>query len=164
MAVDLSGYWFIDSIDLWTGYKTFIEEGTADVLKYAPKKDSTEHNWDNEHGIDVDLSNPKFAARPVSLQCYIVCQSTDEFWDNHNALISQLMQPGVHSLKISSHGLDKIYYVEYRETTKYDPVKPLKLDPAYNVHAFTLVLRETEPTIDNVITRVTDDDGRFIIT
>lgn len=166
MAVDLPGYWFIDNLDLWVNFKTGITKGTADTLKYPPKKVSIEYDWFDENGIDVDLSAPKYAARDVQLSCFIITQNKAEFWDNHNALINHLMSPGIHNLSFASHGLTKIYGVHYVETNSYLPERPLRIDDTLeNFHQFTLVLREVMPTGGGTSTnRIIDTPGRYIVT
>jgi hypothetical protein len=159
-----SNYWFIDGIDLCTGFKTIISKSSTDLLRFPPKKESQEYNWLDEHGIDVDLTTPKFAARTVNLICYTLCDTTEEFFENRDALIAQLMLPGAHSLKITSHN-DKVYSVEYREVNSYELLTPLTIDgDTYNVHKFTLVLRELEPSIETTTSRIIDETGRYIVT
>jgi hypothetical protein len=160
---DFSGYWKLDAVDLWSGYHTLILNGTTDFLKYAPKKESTEYSWPDQHGLDVDLTTPKFQARTITLNCAIICDDRTVFNDNYTALITQLMLPGFHSITVNAHG-PKTYSVEYRECNNYKPVWPLTVDgTSYNVHQFTLIVRELEPNPGAVTLRLVDESGRYIV-
>lgn len=165
MAVNLSGYWQVDSIDLWDGFKTGILKGTADFLKYAPAKEGIVYNWQGENGIDVDLTAPKFDARTISLQCITITNNRGEFHDNHDALITQLMAPGLHAFRVASHGLTRFYSVRFVRCDNYQPVKALRINAdVFNVHQFTLTLLEPMPEIGQSSNRIIDETGRFIVT
>lgn len=166
MAVSLSGYWLLDSIDLWDGFKTgILKGGSTDLLQYAPKKDSIEHDWLDEHGIEVDLSAPKFDPRTLNITCIIITNTKNEFFDNYNALINQLMLPGLHALQIVAHGTDKNYYVYYKSCSAWSQVKSIKLDNNIMiVHQFTLTLSEPQPEVGASTSRIIDEDGRYLVT
>lgn len=158
-----AGYWKLDSTDLWNGYHTIILDGTTDFLKYAPKKESTEYNWPDQHGLDVDLSTPKFAARTITLNCAIICDDRTDFFDNYTALINQLMLPGFHSITVNAHG-PKSYSCEYRQCNKYEAVFAHTIEgTSYNIHRFDLVLRELEPNPGETELRLVDETGIYII-
>lgn len=162
MAENLSGYWFLDSLDLWDNFKTGIQKSSTDALKFPPKKESLEYNWMDQHGIDVDHSAPKFSARDITLNCFIDCDSTEEFNEMRDALIAQLMQPGLRTLKVAAHGVDKIYYLEYKSCSGFEAVKSLKTESVKNVHKFSLNMREPDPS-NSASARMVDESGRYII-
>jgi hypothetical protein len=149
-------------VDLFDGYKTIVFHGTTDFLKYAPKKTSIEQDWPDQHGLDVDLTTPKYQARLITLDCAIICDDRDQFNDNYTALITQLMLPGFHNFTVNAHG-PKTYSVEYRECQAYKPIWPHTIEgTTYNVHEFTLVLREPEPNPGAATLRLVDEAGNYI--
>lgn len=165
MATGLVGLWQLDSIDLYTGFKAAIEKGTADFLKYAAAKESITYSWDGENGVEVDTSGPKWDARTITLQCFIDTETRAEFLENHDALITQLMLPGLHTFRIASHGLDRGYHCKYLRTETYAAATPLTNDPnSPSVYRFTLVLLEPRPTIGSNTSRIVTETGRFLIT
>jgi hypothetical protein len=162
---DVSGFYFIDGIDLWTAFGLMIEEGSADFLRYPPKKVSIEHDWMDSNGIDVDLSRVFFGPREGVLNCAIFAESEDDFWTKHNQFIATMTQPNLRRLSIKAHG-ERSYNVYYKECNNYKQIKALKgLDTAYKiVGRFSLVIVEPEPTIDASNVFIVDEDGRFLIT
>jgi hypothetical protein len=165
MPTDCTGLWYLDGIDLWTGFKTAIaNKSTNQFLKYAPKKSTIEYEWTDVSGTSVDTTTPLYAARTIVLECAIFCDTTAEFFDNYTALINQLMLPGLHNIKIVNHE-NRIYSVEYKETGSYVSEKGLKIDgTSYNIHRFTITVREPEPNPGSTTSRIIDQDGRYIIT
>jgi len=161
---NISGYWTLDGVDLGVGYKTIILDGTTDFLKYAPRKDSTEYNWPDQHGLDVDLSTPKFASRTIKLRCAILTDDRADFFDNYNALIAQLMLPGFHSIAVAAH--DKSYTtLEYRDCSIWQKIDGLTLEgDKFTAYVFTLTLRENEPNPSAATLRLIDETGRYLTT
>src|SRR5436190_9059255 len=109
-----TGYAFIDGIDLWTAFNMIIEKGSADFLRYPPKKDSVQHDWKDSHGIDVDLSRYFFKERQGVLNMAMIADSEDDFWEKHNSFIATLTQPGTRRLSLKSHGQNS-YDIFYKE-------------------------------------------------
>lgn len=159
----LSGKWFIDGIDLWTTYSMVLNDGSADFLKYPPKKASTEHDWEDSHGVDVDLSRIFFGKREGVLRFAIMAQSEDDFWNKHDAFITMVTQPGLRRLELASHN-NRHYYIYYQETSNYEQIAPLKgLPDSYKIaHRFSIVVVEPEPKV-NKNTYLVDHDGSFLI-
>lgn len=161
---DLSGYWFIDGIDIFQTFSCWIEEGSADFLKYPPKKASIEHDWQDANGRDVDLSRIFFDQREGVLNMAIWATSQEAFFEKHKQLISHFIQPGLRRLSLKSHG-ERSYYIYYRECNNYKSVLPLTgADTGKFVYRFSIVVVEPEPTVDASHTFLIDEEGHFIIT
>jgi hypothetical protein len=162
---NLSGRFFLDGIDLYTVFGIFIEEGSADFLKYPPKKASIEHDWQDSNGREVDLSRVFFDQREGTLNMAILTNLESDFWQKHNDFISQFAQPGLHRLEFSSHG-SKSYFVYYQETNNYKSVKPLRGSEETGLYAyrFSMVIIEPEPQIDASNIYLIDEEGHFLIT
>lgn len=162
--MDLSGYIEMDGIDIWTGFRMIVEEGTADALALPPAKPKTEHDWGDSNGRDVDVSRIFFDQREIALKCAILVESEAQYWVSIQNLKSQLLLPGLRRLTIAAHG-QRSYYVYYMEINNYHQVKALKgQDHLYTIaHRFTLVLVEPEPVVDSSHVFIVDDAGKFLI-
>ena len=161
---NLSGRWYIDGIDLYTTFSMFIEEGSADFLRYPPKKSSIEHDWQDSHGREVDLSQVFFDQREGTLSLAIIATNRDDFFDKHEKFISHLTQPELRRLTLTSHG-ERSYYVYYKECNNYKPEKALTGEmTGLFAYRFSVVLVEPEPVVDNSHVFLVDEEGRFLIT
>jgi hypothetical protein len=164
---DLTGSVTIDAIDLWTGFKTGIRMGKTELLKFASRKASIEYNWGGEDGIEVDSLTPKFDGKNITLQCFTICDTRTEFLTHRDNLIYQLMQPGLHTLRVRAQGMLRYYSVLYKSCETYAAVIPLTDDDngnAVNAHTFNLILMEPVPQYNNVSSLITEENGRFIVT
>lgn len=160
---DLSNRWFLDGIDLFTAFGVFIEEGSTDFLRYPPKKQSIEHDWQDSNGREVDLSRVFFDQREIVLDMAIVCTDATDFFEKQKLLISNFTQPGIRRLTIASHQ-ERSYYVYYKECNNYKAVKALTgVDAGLFAHRFSMVIVEPEPQIDNSHIFIIDHDGNFLI-
>ena len=166
---DVSGYAWIDGIDLWTAFGLFIEKGSADFLRHPPKKDSITHDWMDSHGIDVDLSRYFFKERQGALNMGMIADSEEQFWEKHQSFIATLTQPGTRRLTLKAHG-ERSYFVFYKECNNWTQVKPLKgvdeqiFGPNKVGAKFSLVVIEPNPQIDASLVYLVDEEGRFIVT
>lgn len=160
----LSGLWLIDGIDLYDVFKLFIEEGSADFLKFAPKKSSIEHDWQDANGRDVDLSRIFFDQREGTLNMAIIATDKDDFFEKQQNFISQMIQPGLRRLTLASHG-ERSYYIYYKECSKYTAVKPLNGEnEGLYAYRFSLQVVEPEPQVDASHVFLIDEEGHYIIT
>ena len=163
--VDLSGYWFLDGIDVWKNFAIAIEKGTSDTLRYPAFKPPISHDWPDQNGIDVDLTKKFFKEREVTLQCRLVAYTESEFWLKHNAFIQLWAKPGLRRLSIKSHG-GRSYYVYYQDCSNYKQInaKALKgIDDNMIVHEFNLRIIEPSPQLETSDTFIAADDGAFLI-
>ena len=160
----LSGKWFIDGIDIYDIFNVFLEEGSADFLRFPPRKNSLEHDWLDAHGRDVDTSRVFLDQREGVLNLAIIATDQDDFFSKQEQFISHLIQPGKRRLVLYSHG-ERSYYILYKECNNYKPVKPLTGELAgLFAYRFSMVVVEPEPQIDASHTFLVGDSGAYIIT
>ncbi len=164
---NLSGRWYLDGVDIYSSYGLFIEEGSADFLKFAPKKQSIEHDWQDSNGREVDLSRVFLDQREGVLDMAIIATTMSDFFTKQDGFIAHMTRPGLRRLELNSHG-SRSYYIYYKETNNYKAVKALTGQmTGYFAHRFSLVLVEPEPADPNAgggNTYIIDEDGRFLIT
>lgn len=160
-----AGMVYIDGYDLYKTFGMGIEKGSADLLRYAPRKASLEHDWLDQNGVDVDLSANYLAQREITLNCWILAPDENAFWDQHDKLISQLMKPGKHRLELTAHQ-GRNYYVYYKDCSNYTQVKAVigRDGERMIAHKFYLTIVEPEPQLNNVAIAISDDNGRVLIT
>lgn len=164
--MNYNGLWRIDGIDLWSTYGIVLEEGSADFLKYAPKKESITHDWKDSHGIDVDLSRIFLGPKEGVLNFAILAKTTQEYFDKHDAFINLWIKSGTRRLEIASHN-DRSYFIYYKETNNYNQLAPLKpgspLEEYTIAHRFSMVVVEPEPKIYPGNVYIVTEDGKFLI-
>lgn len=161
MALDFSGHYYMDGIDLWN-YGVVVEKGSDDFLKYAPAKEVISHDWTDRNGTEVDTSNPLLQSRQIALQCQLYANSASDFQQKYDALIKHLLKPNLRRLQITELG-SKTYYCRYKETTSFTRYTRLQGSSKIWVR-FILVLQEPEPQLNSSLTFLVDEQGRYIVT
>lgn len=160
---DLTGYWFIDGIDLYSIFNVFIEDGSADFLKFPPKKSAIEHDWKDSHGRDVDLSQIFFDQREGTLNMAIIATDEADFFDKQKNFLSLFAQPGTRRFELKSHG-QRHYFIYYKDCSSYKAVKALDGEnTGLYAYRFTLNVVEPEPVIDASQVFIIDHDGNYLI-
>jgi hypothetical protein len=162
----MTGRWFIDGIDIFLNWKIGIEKASEDLLRFPPKKESIVHDWKDAHGKDYDLSKKYFDERISTLDLWIITDSEDEFWTNRNALIAQLMKPGLNRLTLANHGM-RDYFFFYVSTSSWKDVVKLRGENGEKKigHKFQITICEPQPQAEGEIpTAIADEDNRIIIT
>lgn len=165
MSQTLSGRYYIDGMDLWTVFSIIVEDGSSGFLQYAPKKESITHDWQDSHGLDVDLSQYFFEARDIPLRCAILADGEEDFWTKYQAFIQLLMQPGTRRITVGEFG-ERSFNVFYRECNGWDRFTRIKdkLVGERVACKFTIIFTENEPAVNNDHVFIIDEDGRFLIT
>lgn len=162
MALTQENRYFLDGIDLWLGYRVGVESGSDDFLRMPKKKEGIQHDWQDENGLDVDLSRIFLEAKEVELKCHILAPTEADFWISYDALLATLTKPGVRRLTITEFGRD--FYVFYKSCEIYTRFTRL-LDSNLVACKFTLKLMEKNPTASALPPSfLVDEAGRFIIT
>lgn len=165
--MNYNGLWRIDGIDLWSTYGIVLLEGSADFLKYPPKKQSIEHDWGDSDGIDVDLDRIFTSKREGILQFFIFANSTQDYFDKNDAFFQLWKKPGKRRIEIAAHN-NRSYYIYYQETTSYEQVLNLKPGNPLSVyairHKFSIHVIEPEPRAYPGNVHIITEDGKFLIT
>lgn len=84
----------INGNDLFETFAVGIENGVEDFLKFPSRKASVQTDWQEEQGLDIDLSNPVFASRDIVLKCWCAGNGNVDFWKKYNGFFVQISQPG----------------------------------------------------------------------
>ena len=154
--------YLIDGFDLWRTFGITIEKGGLDdLLKLPKRKQSIQHNWQDENGLDVDLSRTFLEAKDSVLKCIIIADNETDFWLHYNQFLSLLIKPGTRRFTVNVFNMN--YYIYYKDCTIYQKLTAFK-QTGKLICKFNLTISETVPGFQNIPTFLTDESNNFIIT
>lgn len=123
-------------------YRIYVSSslGLLDALKRKPVKT---YDWQEYHGESVDLSNPKFEAREIVLNCFIKGDNYQEMFDNfRNVVLSEFQKSGTQRLLVEPFGYKALPYEVYM----IDEVKIAKeFSESTSIGVFSIKLIEPNP-------------------
>lgn len=94
----MKGHFTIDGVDAYTAYGVYLTEGSLpELLSYPPLKAVESNDWQEEDGIEADLSSPVLDTRDVYLSFAFVGLRIDSF-------MAALSDKGYHSFVFSEVG------------------------------------------------------------
>ena len=114
-------------------------DGLFDALK---RKKVNSYDWAEYHGESIDLSDPKFEAREISLKCFVVGSNWEAMKSNFDAIVGEFQKAGTQRLLIEPLGLKALPYEVYTDDST--PLKKTFRDGKM-VGTFTLKLIEPNP-------------------
>jgi hypothetical protein len=148
----------LNGFDLRETYGVVISNGSDTFLAFPKRKESLEHNWQEQDGIDKDLAEPHFEAREFRLTCALIANGLIDFNSKYNAFFTELAKQGVHDLYIKD--LDRAFKVYYKDQENMSKIT--QLDRVKCAVKFELIFGETNPA-DNIPTvYLVDDEDRFL--
>ena len=114
--------------------------GLLDALKRKPIKT---YDWQEYHGESVDLSNPKFEAREIVLNCFIKGNNYQEMFENfRNIVLSEFQKSGTQRLLVEPFGYKALPFEVYM----IDEVKIAKeFSESTSIGVFSIKLIEPNP-------------------
>lgn len=71
MPYDIKNSYFLDGYSLFQYFGVGVQSGSSDLLKFPDRKDSTTHDWQDENGIDIDLSRVFMASREATFNMWL---------------------------------------------------------------------------------------------
>lgn len=154
------GAYILNGKDLFGVFGTTVQSGSGSFLSFPERKGSLQHNWSDQDGLDIDLTSPKFEARDFRLQCTLISDARDDFWNKYNGLFTELSTMGTHQLYVED--LDKTYTLFYKSQTNLKKLTRLNSTSQIGV-SFDLIFGETDP-MDNIeAVYLVDDQDRYLI-
>lgn len=114
--------------------------GLLDALKRKPIKT---YDWPEYHGESLDLSNPKFEAREIVLNCFVKGNNYQEMFDNfRNVVLSEFQKSGTQRLLVEPFGYKALPFEVYM----IDDVKIIKeFSESTSIGVFSIKLIEPNP-------------------
>lgn len=114
--------------------------GLLDALKRKPIKT---YDWHEFHGESVDLSNPKYEAREITLNCFVKGDNYQEMFENFRSVVlSEFQKSGTQRLLVEPFGYKSLPFEVYlSEEVKLDKV----FSESMSVGIFSLKIVEPNP-------------------
>ena len=132
--------YYLDGINFKeNGIRVEGSEGLIDGLKM---KAPFSANWLDENGEVVDLSDPRYESREITLNCWIKAGGYMDFTSKITKLLTGLRQRGRHRLTVDINPTKPLVYEVYLPDGV--PVKKT-WNPNKMVGRFSLRMREPEP-------------------
>lgn len=154
--------YLMDGFDLWNSFGITIEKGGLDdLLKLPKRKQSIQHDWLDEDGLDIDLTRTFLEAKESVLKCFIIADTEAEFWTHYNQFLSLLVKPGTRRFTVNVFNMD--YYIYYKDCTIYQKLTAFK-QTGKLICKFNLTIAERVPGFQNLPTFLVNETGQFIIT
>ena len=121
----MQGHLTIDGQDAWTNFGFVVRPGSMEHWLLLPEtKEPFSHDWKDENGIEVDLSNVYLKDKKVSFKACFIADSEAGFWSKYNALFSLLKSTGLRSVYYRE--LNKTFRVYYTRSSDPRMVKGLR--------------------------------------
>ena len=117
-------------------------ESSTGVLDLPKLKAPTSVDWADYHGEVIDLSEKRYQAREITLNCWLRAKGKMDFTERVNRVYDILRQDGTQRLMISIHPTKPLVYEVYCE----DGVAPSKRwHDDKMIGTFSLKLKEPDP-------------------
>ncbi|MGQ1934942.1 phage tail domain-containing protein [Ornithobacterium rhinotracheale] len=97
---------------LFKDLKVFVKESIGLIDPPSLKKVNT-IDWEDYHGVYVDLTNRKFEPRKIILKCFVIGDNWTDLYYNYNTFLSLFQQNGLQELILNvPFGLDSRHYAK----------------------------------------------------
>lgn len=155
-ADDKSGYFGdIDGIDL-RKYGIAILNGTMQSIKKAPAtKENLKQEYNNFDGGYYDGRTVKFKSKDIVLKCVMRAKNYDDFWQQRDNLLYDLIRPGEHVLYVNGTEEELPFY--YKSCSSAEFLE----DPIWWVFDLTLCVTRHRPVSE---VYAIGDEERLLIT
>lgn len=135
-------------------------QSSDSLLAWPERKPSLENNRQDQDGIEIDLDDPKFAAREFVLKCAMKANDRADFFSKYDGFRTALFSQDTHDLYSFEH--DRTYHVFYKKQANFRSFSPI--DVVNDIWAtFDVILGETNPRLNLIDEFLVDDQDRFLI-
>jgi hypothetical protein len=112
---------FIDGNDLYAEYGLILLRGSYDGLMQPPKrKASLQNNWQDQDGLDIDLTDPHWEEKEVDLKFLMTATSEAMWWVQYNAFFTLVKGAARHVLQVTE--LNQSFNFYYKEVSNYTQI------------------------------------------
>lgn len=134
-------------------------ESSDSFLAFPDRKSSLTKDFQDQNGILIDLSKPRFSAREFVLKCGLVAESREDYFNKYNGLFTELSGRDSHRIYIRDH--DQTYSVYYKSQRSIKKITQINRDKIGV--SFELVFGEANPMDNLKPVYLVDDKGRYLI-
>ncbi|ARK08882.1 hypothetical protein A6C57_00355 [Fibrella sp. ES10-3-2-2] len=132
--------YFINGID-FAQFGVGVSESRG-LLDGLAMKLSRSYDWPDQHGEVIDLSTPRFQARTIELDCFLLADSSGQFLQRWTGLLSQFQKANTQRLQINLFDQEPLVY----DVCITDPAELSKIWRNGPMGGrFTLKLKEPDP-------------------
>ena len=138
---------------LFKDFGVYVSESTG-LVGLLERKDVTQYDWSEYHGISPNLKKPKYKERTIELKCFMKGGNWEDLFKNFmDYIIGEFSKPGTQRLHIEPLGFKTLpYEVFMKDEVKVD--KTFKEGEMFAV--FTLKFIEPNP-IKTILTTSLDE-------
>lgn len=144
--------------DLYSTYGLTITNVVPALLALPDRKASVSHDFPEENGISIDLTNPAFSARTFTFNCILQADTVGDLKNRYQGLFTLLKIAGTYQFYNSF--LDMTVYLFYQKQSNLTSVNRTASGFAIK---FDLQFGETDPDANLPDVYLVDDQNRFIV-
>lgn len=143
-----------------SSYGVTITNGFAEMFKMPERKDSLTNDWQDENGIEKDLTDPKFKSRQFRLNCVITGDDFNDLKTKYWAFFTLVSTAD--TIQIYNYEYDTLvgcFYVNQEQLT------PLAKTGGSGKPAaqFTVVFAEVSPEQNISPVFLVNEEGEYLI-
>lgn len=150
--------YIVSGINLKEIFGVSIKNGVNAMLALPDRKQSLSHDFPEEDGIDIDLSNPTFSARDFTFNCILEGDTVEELTSRYLGLFTLLKQEGTYS--IYNDFINITINVFYQKQGNLSDIQ--RTSAGYAI-TFDLTFGEADPNTNLPTVYLVDDLNRFLV-
>ncbi|MEO7016270.1 MAG: hypothetical protein ABI067_06975 [Leifsonia sp.] len=150
--------YLINGSNLETIYGIKITNAVVPFFAFPERKASTQNNFPDQNGIQVDLTNPTFSARIFTFNCVQSSDTIANLTNTYFALFTLLKIQGTYS--IYNDFVNMAVYAFYQKQANLTP--PFRNSKGGVSIKFDLIFGETDPFANIPNLFLVDDQNRFL--
>lgn len=152
-----SSVYSLDGVSL-ENYGVVVEAGRDEMLASAAVRQNLTRNFRDMDGVLYDVDTLVFGEKDVTLNCCLIADTMDRFWECYTAFFNDLIKPGERSLGYAGTGKD--YRCHYKSSSNW---RLTNLNGCVMVE-FSVTLVFTSFRVDGAVFLLATDDGSLVTT
>lgn len=151
--------YILNGVDLEATFGVVIKNVVNALMALPDRKPSLSHDFPDENGLDVDLSNPTFVARDFTFNCVLTADTVENLKNQYFAFFTLLKQQG--SYQLYNDFLDMTIDIYYQKQANLSGIQAIT-NNGYAV-TFDLNFSETDSDLNIPIIYLVDEQNRFLV-
>lgn len=91
--------YFINEKNIKSTFGVYVSASSG-ILDLPSIKEPVKQDWQEYHGVQIDLDAPRLQEREISLDCFINAENQLDFIQKLNAFYAEFLKPGFKRLRI----------------------------------------------------------------
>ena len=109
--------YFINEKNIKSTYGVYVSASSG-ILDLPSIKEPVKQDWQEYHGVQIDLDAPRLQEREISLDCFINAENQLDFIQKLNAFYAEFLKPGFKRLRIEIDTTILIFDTYIKEAIK----------------------------------------------